>query len=396
MRDVVLVQYDEISLKGARREYYERQLVHAVQNALRDFGTVRLYRARARFSIRLDENQIPVDVALDRISRVFGVRHALQAIETEPTLDAVAEAALRLIATVPNSKSYGVRVKRVDWPTDRTGPDIERWLGDKIGTATGWKVSLEEPDVWFRVVLVSGRGFVSARRVEGPGGLPVGTSGHAVALLSGGIDSPVAAWMMMRRGLKISAVHFHSAPFTSRESQQKVRELLGVLARWQTTIHAAFVPFAATVQQVIVEKTDQRLRVLLYRRFMLRIAEALARTVQATALVTGDALGQVASQTIPNLTSVGAVAGLPIFRPLIGMGKEEIITTARRIESFDISARAHDDCCAFLMPRNPATESTPEQLAEAESVLPVQEMVDAAVAGRQVIAVRFDRPLPEL
>ncbi len=391
MNDVILIQYDEIGLKGGRSTFCEKQLVRAVQNALRDFGSVAVEGVRNRFLIRLAEKPFTAGVAMDRLSRVFGVRYLLHAIETEPSLAAVAAAAIELVTRETGARSFGVRVRRVDWPADQSSPQIERWLGDEVGRASGLPVSLENPDVWIRVMLVSRRGLVGVRRVDGPGGLPSGSSGHGVVLLSGGIDSPVAAWMMMGRGLKVSAVHFHSAPFTSAESQRKVKDLLAALSRWQPTVPAAFIPFATTVQQAIIQNTPPKFRVLLYRRFMLRIAEKLARAVDATALITGDALGQVASQTIENLATTEAVAVLPVFRPLVGMGKEQIITTARRIGTYEISIRPHDDCCSYLAPRNPATSSTAAELDEVERSLPVQDLVDAAVRAREVFSVRFER-----
>jgi tRNA uracil 4-sulfurtransferase len=259
-----------------------------------------------------------------------------------------------------------------------------------VVAASGRGVDLKRPAALVRVEVVNGRAFVAVRRKEGPGGLPYATTGHGVALISGGIDSPVAAWMMMGRGLKISAVHFHSAPFTSRASQDKVKEVLLALTKRQPTIDAAFVPFAETVQRPIVERAPAPLRVVLYRRFMLRTAAALARAVGASCLVSGDSLGQVSSQTVANIAAIDAASPLPVFRPLVGFGKDKIMAEAKEIGTFDISVRPDDDCCAYLMPRRPTTAARLDEVEEAEKALDVDAMVAAAVAGHERFRARFD------
>jgi thiamine biosynthesis protein ThiI len=296
-----------------------------------------------------------------------------------------------VIATRPDARTFGVRARgqrpaAFEQGTLALAGEIGAWIEGE----TGWTVDLSAPDIWFEVVFLGSYVVVAGRRIEGPGGLPVGTSGHAVALVSGGIDSPVAAWLMMGRGLRTSVVHFHSAPFTSAASQEKVRRLAGILTRFQPTIAVCTVPFA-DLQRTLAASTPPRLRVLLYRRFMVRIAQELARGVEATCLVTGDALAQVASQTVANIAAIDAVATLPVLRPLIGMAKPEVIAHARRLGTYEISIEPHDDCSAFLLPERVAAAATAAELDVAERDLPVADMVQAAIGRREVFNARFER-----
>ncbi|HYC78505.1 MAG TPA: tRNA uracil 4-sulfurtransferase ThiI, partial [Planctomycetota bacterium] len=312
------------------------------------------------------------------------------------TLEALTATTLAVAAPLGPRRTFAVRVKKADSGYAYGASETERLLGAEVCARTDWKVDLGDPEVTLRVEIVNGKGFVAARRLDGPGGLPYGTTGHGLALISGGIDSPVAAWLMMGRGLKVSAVHFHSAPFTTAASQDKVKELLRVLTRRQPSIDAAFVPFAETVQRRIVEAAPSRYRVVLYRRFMVRIAGALAEAAGATCLVTGDALGQVASQTIANLATVDAASPLPVFRPLIGLSKERIMDEARRIGTYDVSIQPDEDCCAYLMPRDPAAATTHAELLEVEKALEVESMTRAAVLAHGSFTIRFDvaEPVP--
>jgi thiamine biosynthesis protein ThiI len=390
MREVVLAHYDEIALKRGRRPYYEKRLVTAIENACRDLGMPGIRPVFDRIVVSGGKTEIPVDVLVDRLSRVFGIRYLLPGWMTAGTASGVLEAVARTIELPRDAQSFGVRVRRRKLPGGPGSLEVAAEIGDFVSTRTGWKVDLRDPDVWLDVVFFGSQALVAARRVEGPGGLPIGTTGHAVALVSGGIDSPVAAWLMMGRGLKISIVHFHSAPFTGKESLQKVRELTLALSRWQPTIEVAFIPFAE-LQRKLVASTPPQYRVILYRRFMVRIAEGLARAVGASCLVTGDALAQVASQTVENLGTIDAAASMPVLRPLIGMPKSQLIDLARKLGTYEVSIRRHDDCCAFLLPDRVATITTAAELADVERDLPVEDMVAAAIAGREVVNLKFEQ-----
>lgn len=391
MREVCIVHYDEVALKGGRREYYEDRLRLAVKTATRDLGSVALENLYGRFTVGPGKTGATLETVAARIAAVCGVRYLLLGYEVSPEYEALAAAAAAALRAAPPGP-FAVRAKKADKLFLIGESELERRIGAHLVADSGRGVDLRHPAVTVRVELVNGRAFVAARRLDGPGGLPYGTTGHAVALVSGGIDSPVAAWMMMSRGLKVSVVHFHSAPFTTRASQDKVREVLKLLTKRQPTIDAAFVPFAETVQRPIVENTPAPLRVVLYRRFMVRVAAALAEKVGATCLVTGDSLGQVASQTIANLATIDAASPLPIFRPLVGLGKDKIVAEARAIGTFDVSTQEDEDCCAYLMPRRPATRTTPAELAEVEKSLDVAAMVAAAANGHERYRARFDEP----
>ncbi|MCE9581645.1 MAG: tRNA 4-thiouridine(8) synthase ThiI [Planctomycetes bacterium] len=282
-----------------------------------------------------------------------------------------------LAAELPAMKftSFACRARRMHKDFALTSEQINRELGAFVqGLFPAASVDLDTPDLEIFIEVVNREMLVYFRKEAGPGGLPAGTAGRVVTLLSGGIDSPVAAWRMIRRGCKTNFVHFHSMPFTSQASVDKVRELAQKLEPWQGAYRLHMVPFGE-VQQEIVTNSPQEFRIILYRRFMMRIGEAIARRENAHALITGDSLGQVASQTLTNLETVNAVALLPVLRPLIGMDKQEIIDTARRIGTYDVSALPHDDCCSFLMPRSPATACTPDKAAEAEKGLDVDRLV---------------------
>jgi thiamine biosynthesis protein ThiI len=257
---------------------------------------------------------------------------------------------------------------------------VERIIGRRVQEATGWPVDLSSPEFVIRVEILTNDAFYFFDREQGLGGLPVGTGAKVMALLSGGIDSPVAAWRLIRRGCRTHFVHFHSHPILSRTSQDKVREIAGRLTRHQLKSRLYLVPFAPVQQQVVLS-VPSPLRVLIYRRFMLRIAEELATRSGAHALVTGDAVGQVASQTIDNLAVIGHVATMPVLRPLVGMDKDEITADAHRIGTYDISIVPDEDCCTLFAPRNPVTRATLADVEQAERHLEVAALVERAVEG---------------
>jgi thiamine biosynthesis protein ThiI len=264
--------------------------------------------------------------------------------------------------------------------------DVEREVGAHVGGRTGWPVSLDHPAVTLWIELVNGVALVGAARFAGPGGLPTGVAGRVMCLLSGGIDSPVAAYRLLRRGATCAHVHFHSHPYTGIESQEKARELAERIQPAGRRARLYLVPFAE-LQRRIVAACPAPLRVVLYRRFMFRVAEALARREKALAVVTGENLGQVASQTLENLRSIDAAVALPVLRPLIGLDKVEIIAEARAQGTYELSIAPHGDCCSFLMPPNPATRSTPEELERAETPLDVSAEVAALVEQSRTVEI---------
>lgn len=390
---IYLIHYSEIGLKGRNRAFFERMLA---QNIARALG--KGWRTRRLSGRLLIENAVQKEFlresasvqrasAISRLQKVFGVSSIVSVAECAQESQTIAETALSLMQNRFNDpigsknkpvETFRIETQRSDKTMQKTSVDFNREIGEIVRVRTGKKVRLKNPDLTIGVELVDRRAFVSVERFGGPGGLPVGVSGTLIAMLSGGIDSPVAAWRMMKRGCKIIFAHFHSYPFTSRSSIDKVRRLAQILAEWQGGSKLYCVPIA-DLQKEIVKKTNPRYRVILYRRFMVRIAEEIARNEGALGIVTGDSVGQVASQTLENLAVVSAATALPIYRPLAGEDKEEIIARAKQIGTFEISIEPHDDCCSLFMPDHPATRSTRSVIEREEGKLEVQSLVERAL-----------------
>jgi tRNA uracil 4-sulfurtransferase len=273
-----------------------------------------------------------------------------------------------------------VEARRADKRLPFTSPQVEREVGGLIKEAKRWPVRLDDPALTIHIELMPDHAFYYLGKEPGAGGLPTGTSGRVACLLSGGIDSPVAAYRMMRRGCSVLFIHFHSYPILSRASQEKVREIAALLTRYQLRSRLHLVPFGALQQQVLLG-VQPELRVVVYRRLMLRIAEKLARSWRARALVTGEVVGQVASQTLENLTTIAGATSLEVLRPLVGMDKDEIVDQAQRLGTFPVSIIPDQDCCQLFTPRHPATRVRSSQIEAAERALPIDNMVDAAIAA---------------
>src|SRR5437867_5588875 len=329
-RATIVLRYHEIALKGRNRPFFVRRLAENVERAASGLPVRSVQRASARLLLPLDDAGA-WPVARERLARVFGLANFALAHEVPlatRTGDASAEVGRlgrAVVAHLAGARvpSFRVQTKRSDKRFALTSPEVNRILGAIVQQATGAPVDLDGAALTVAVDILPGRAFFSVEKVPGAGGLPVRTSGRVLALLSGGIDSPVAAWRMMRRGCRVDFVHFHSVPFLDRTSQEKAAELGRLLVDWELEADLHLVPFGE-VQRQIVAAVSRPLRVVLYRRMMLRIAETIARAAGAEALVTGDSLGQVASQTLANLTVTEAAAGLPVLRPLIGADKGEI------------------------------------------------------------------------
>jgi thiamine biosynthesis protein ThiI len=385
----VLATTSEISLKGGNRMWFERTLTANVRSAVADLPLARVERPSWRVLLSFSE-PVPFPEVARRLATVFGLGAIMPVALAGGSLEEI-EAGLAGVLDGCEARSFAVRCLRSDKSFPLRSPEVESRLGRIVGAHTGWPVDLRHPELTLHL-LVDERGlFAWTRRLAGPGGLPTGVGGRAVCLISGGIDSPVAAWMMMKRGMRLDFVHFHSLPRTDRASLDKVEALVETLVRYQGPARLTAVPLLA-IQEEIAARCPAEVRVLLYRRFMLRLAERVARRARVDALITGESLGQVASQTIENLRAVDAVAGLPVLRPLIGLDKTEIIDLGRRIGTYETSILPHTDCCSFLMPERPATRSTAWELGKAEEAIDVRAAVRAALAGAE--KRRIDRPAP--
>jgi thiamine biosynthesis protein ThiI len=386
--DALVAHYHEVGLKGRNRQFFEETLTRNLKRALRGTGYARFRRGFGRILISFHANG-RLDEAAARASRVFGVAYVGAGRLVEPDLEAIGSTALELMSSEA-FESFAVRARRSYSSIALSSQQINVAVGRLIQDATGKPVNLSAPDATAWIELFGGDGIVYRHRITGPGGLPAGVSGRMLALLSGGIDSPVAAWRMGLRGAEVEHVHFHGQPFTDPSSVRQSIELAQVLARWQLRSVLHLIPLA-DAQREIVTNAPAYLRVILYRRVMMRIAAMLAAEREAVALVTGDSLGQVASQTIENITTVdAAIRGVQVLRPMIGMDKQEIIDAAKRIGTYEISARRYQDCCVLFQPRSPATHARPQQAEAAESGLDMDALIGKALAGRETHEFELD------
>lgn len=384
----VLATYHEIILKGHNRGHFERKLVTNIKRALEGLPLASI-TIPARVVIKF-ATELPWKTLQERLGTVFGLKGFMPAACAGTTYQELeAFVAPRLAQLLPG-ESFAVRCKRSAKSFPMTSEEVQRRLGAFIKEQTGKRVDLGNPISTLRVYIQSDGLYVALGQFQGPGGLPVGTAGRTLVLLSGGIDSPVAALLTLKRGAGVDFVHFHSAPYTTEASVRKTKELVRLLARYQGSARLTLVPFGP-FQQEVARKAPERLRVILYRRMMVRVAERIARRRRCAALVTGESLRQVASQTLENLAAIDRVAHMLILRPLIGLDKQEIIDLAKAFGTFHISILPHQDCCSFLQPLHPATRTTVKACEEAEAFLDV----DGWARRLQVEAETIDvAPLP--
>ena len=382
----IVVHYQEIALKGNNRPWFISRLVRNLRRATSDLDIRGVRALMGRIEIQLGPAASWPE-ARDRLARVFGVGNFAQAGRTPLDLDAIAGEILRDLGD-RQAKTFRVSARRADKRYPLTSPQIEREVGGRIKEAKGWTVDLSNPELTIHVEALTNEAFYFFGKERGAGGLPVGTSGRVVCLLSGGIDSPVAAWRMMRRGCRVQFVHFHSYPILSRASQEKVRELATLLTRYQYDSRLFLVPFGE-IQQRVVLSVAPPLRVVVYRRLMMRIAETIALRHRGQAIVTGEVVGQVASQTIENMTSINNVVSLPVLRPLIAMDKEEITAEAQRLGTYPVSIIPDQDCCTLFTPNHPATKARWIDVERAEQPLPIADIVHAAAAAAQIEEFHF-------
>lgn len=374
--DSVLIRYHEIALKKGNRQYFTELLKKNVLAAVKDLGPKEIRSLPARLLLTFKN---PVDSAelVRRVSSVFGVANFSLVERTEKDLDVLRA---RILDRLDGQRftSFRIDTQRGDKTFPFKSPEINRQLGGAVKEKSGARVDLDNAEFTVFVEILPKDAFFGFNKLPAAGGLPVGASGRVMSLISGGFDSPVAAYRMMQRGCRVFFVHFHSAPYQDKTSQEKVRELVTKLTRHQFQSRLYMVPFGE-IQRRIVAAVARPLRVVLYRRMMLRIGEALARKEKAKALVTGESLGQVASQTLENMAVIQQAAMLPILRPLVGMDKQEIIDQSHRIGTYDLSAVPDQDCCQLFVPKHPATKARFDEVAEAETHFDVKELLAQGV-----------------
>ncbi|HXV80712.1 MAG TPA: tRNA uracil 4-sulfurtransferase ThiI, partial [Candidatus Binatia bacterium] len=370
--DSVLIRYHEIALKKGNRQYFTELLRRNILAAVKDLDAKEIRSLPARLLLTF-RNDVDPALAVERIRTVFGIANFSLVERTARDIDALRARILKSIDG-RHFSSFRIETQRGDKFFPLTSPEINRQLGAAVKQKSGARVDLKNAELTVTVEILSQDAFFGFDRIQGAGGLPVGASGRVVSLISGGIDSPVAAYRMMQRGCRVIFVHFHSSPYQDNTSQEKVRQLVTILTRHQFNSRLYLVPFGE-IQRQIVASVARPLRVILYRRMMLRIAEAIARKEKAKALVTGESLGQVASQTLDNIAVIQQAIHRTILRPLVGMDKQEIVDQARRIGTFDISSIPDQDCCQLFVPKHPATKGQLFAVEEDESKFDVNELV---------------------
>ena len=381
MKELLLVRYGEIFLKGLNRPYFIRALVRKIRYALRGLGT----------QVWVHDGRIFVDGISDmdevtgRVTKIFGVHSVCPAVEMpKDSFDAICEQGIRMMSDLRGT--FKVDARRSDKRYPMKSPEINQELGGRILESNpNLKVDVHHPEHVLNVE-IRDQAYLYVRVIRAVGGMPVGTNGNATLLLSGGIDSPVAGWMIAKRGVQINAVHFHSFPYTSEQARQKVLDLAGKLSYSCCGIKVHIVPFT-DIQLQIRDRCPEEYTTLIMRRFMMRIAERIAKSTDSGALITGESIGQVASQTMEALGTTDAVVSMPVFRPLIGFDKSEIIEIAEKIDTYELSSLPYEDCCTIFTPRHPATRPKKEKVEEAEKVLDIEALISAAIAGTEVVPV---------
>ena len=382
-----VVHYHEIALKGRNRPFFINRLVRNIEQAGADLPLKRVVALPGRLMVELtDEAAWPR--LKERLAQVVGIANFSPTHRVALDIETIAEEVVGAVAD-KSFESFRITTRRAYKGFSLNSMEIDRAVGARVEEASGARVDLKEPELTVYIEILPREALFHVEKIAGLHGVPVGTAGRVSALLSGGIDSPVAAYRMMKRGCRVDFIHFHSVPFLSRASQEKVREVLDVLTRYQYRSRLYLVAFG-NLQRQIMLASPAPLRVVLYRRFMMRIATALARHRRARALVTGESLGQVASQTLENLAVIEASAELPVLRPLIGMDKAEITTQAKEIGTYEISILPDQDCCQLFIPAHPATRSRLDEVIAAEQELDVDELVQTAV--REAEETRFSFP----
>ena len=381
MKEIILIKNGELALKGLNRGNFEDIMIKNIRRRLRDLGKIEIKKAQSAIYIEPKEENFDFEEALERVSLIFGIAAFSRACVCEKDMnDILTKSVEYLRPTLEKVKTFKVEAKRSDKKFPYKSPEICRELGGALLSAYHHlKVDVHNPDVVVNVEVRDFSAYVRGEQLQGAGGLPVGTAGIASILISGGIDSPVAAWTMAKRGLRLNAIHFASPPYTSPRAEMKVKTLLSKVARYSGCINLAIVPFTK-IQDEIAKNCPEDYFTLIMRRMMMRIAQKIAKDSGSLALITGESLGQVASQTLPALVTTDYVTNMPVLRPLIGMDKEEIVTISRNIDTFETSILPYEDCCTVFTPKHPKTRPTLESCEQAESGLDIDQLIEEAIS----------------
>lgn len=394
MKEIILIKNGELALKGLNRQTFEAIMIKNIRKRLSSLGSFSVRRAQSTVYIEPQDEDYPFDEALERMKKVFGIAAFTRALSLEKDMDEILNTAPKYLENLlRNAKTFKVEAKRSDKKFPLTSPEISRELGGKLlSSYPHLSVDVHNPDVTVMVEIRDYAAYVHGEQIKGAGGMPVGSGGRAAILISGGIDSPVAAYMMSKRGIELNAVHFASPPYTSPRAELKVKKLIKKVSEYSGTVRLGIVPFTE-IQELIGEKCPEEYFTLIMRRFMMRIAEKIAEKRNCLALITGESVGQVASQTLPALTVTDEVCDMPVLRPLIGMDKDEIIEISRRIDTFTTSIEPYEDCCTVFTPKHPKTRPQKDAIRKAEQVLNIDTLVEKAVEGTEYIYIDRDTEL---
>lgn len=391
MKEILLCKYGEIVLKGANRKYFEDALCRTVRRRAKAYGNFEIYRAQSTLYIQPLDDDCDIDGMFDAARKVFGIVTVNRAAIAEKNYEDIAKTAREYLPYyLRDKKTFKVEGKRSDKAFPMDSMELSREIGGVIlGACPHLRVDVHNPDVTVRVEIREYGAYIHAGQFKGAGGMPIGTNGKALLLLSGGIDSPVAGYMVAKRGVQLEAVHFESFPYTSERAREKVFSLAKIVSEYSGPIQMHVVSLT-DIQEKIAKTCNEDYFTLLLRRYMMAIATKIAHKRGCGALITGESLGQVASQTMQALGVTDCMCDLPVFRPCIGLDKEEIITVARQIDTFETSILPFEDCCTVFTPKHPKTKPDLANVVAEEQKLPFDELVDAALEGMYTINIAFD------
>lgn len=390
MKEIILIKNGELALKGLNRSTFEDILIKNIRKRIKSLGEFEYRKEQSTISVIPVDEYIDMDEVSDRISRVFGIAAYSRALQVEKDMSVILENAPDYLAEqLKEAKTFKVEGKRSDKKFPLKSPEISAQVGGAIlSKFPHLKVDVKNPDILVTIEIREKFAFIRGNQTKGAGGMPTGTAGKSAILISGGIDSPVAAYMMAKRGLVLNAIHFASPPYTSPQSEEKVHNLLRKVSRYSGNICLFTVGFTE-IQEEIRDKCPEELFTLIMRRFMMRISQRIADREECKALITGESLGQVASQTLNALACTDAVVGMPVFRPLIGLDKDEIIKVSRKIDTFEISIEPYEDCCTVFTPKHPKTRPQISIIETAEQALDIEGLIERALNNTTINNICF-------
>ena len=388
MKEIILIKNGELALKGLNRRTFEDMLVKNLRRRLESVGKFKFTIAQSTIVAEPENETIDLDEAVERISKVFGIAGFSRAAAVEKDMEVILKSAEEYLAPqLLTVRSFKVEAKRSDKKFPLQSPEICRETGGYLlRKFPHLEVDVHNPDMVVTVEVRDGYAYIHGKQIKGAGGMPTGSAGKAALLISGGIDSPVAGYMMAKRRLELMAVHFASPPYTSERAEQKVHSLLRQVSKYSGRIALWVVPFTET-QEMIKDNCPEEIFTVIMRRMMMRVAQIIAAKQNAGALITGESVGQVASQTMPAIACTDNVCEMPVFRPLIGMDKDEVVAISRKIETFDISILPYEDCCTVFTPKHPRTRPTVDYVAECEKALEVDRLVNEAAENARLVVI---------